>query len=257
MIDVHCHIHASDFDADRGAVLAAAGAAGVRFVFAMGEGAADNRRVLEVCGSQAAAGARVLPCLGLHPEHLGVESLAEVVEQIEARAQELVAVGEVGLDYRIAETEEDRAAQREVLRALAKLANELELPLSVHSRSAGHHALTLLAEVGARRVCMHAFDGAAKHAVRALEQGVVFSIPPSVLHSPQKQKLVQRLPLAALLLETDAPVLGPDRNARNEPANVTLVAKEIAALKGAPVSQVIALTSATAARLFRLDRFAA
>ena len=61
---------------------------------------------------------------------------------------------------------------------------------------------------------MHAFDAKASQAVRGAEAGYLFSVPPSVIRSEQKQKLVRRLPLEALCLESDSPVLGPDREAR-------------------------------------------
>jgi TatD DNase family protein len=178
-----------------------------------------------------------------------------VIQQIREHAGQLAAMGEVGLDYWIAKEPEARQQQRAALIRLAALALELDLPLSVHSRSAGHHALGLLQECGARRVCMHAFDGAAKHAARAAEMGYLLSVPPSVVRSPQKQKLVQRVPLVSLMLETDSPVLGPDREQRNVPANVTVAADKIAEIKGCDLEQVLRVTSDNARRFFGLDRF--
>jgi TatD DNase family protein len=248
MIDVHCHIHGDDFDADRDQVLARAAAAGVTRILAMGEGYADNERVLAV----AAAHLAVVPCLGLHPDRASEEPVEPVLEQIRRHARQLAAVGEVGLDFWIAKTTAARDRQCRTLEALVVLACELDLPLSVHSRSAGHHAIDLLRGAGASRVCMHAFDGGAKHAVRAVELGYLFSVPPSVARSPQKQKMVRRLPLDALLLETDSPVLGPDREVRNEPANIAVSAAVIAEIKGCTVEEVIEATTGAARRFFRL-----
>jgi len=249
LIDVHCHVHGAEFDDDRGEVLARATAVGVRRVLAMGEGYADNRRVLAAARTHP----EILPCLGLHPDRAGDEPLEPIVAQIRAEGANLAAIGEVGLDYWVAKEPDARAEQRRVLAALASLAAELDLPLSVHSRSAGHHALDQLLERGARRVCLHAFDGGAKHAARAAEAGYMLSIPPSVVRSAQKQKVVRRLPLRALMLETDAPVLGPDREARNEPANVVVAAEAIAELKGCSVDEVYEVTTDNARRLFRLE----
>ena len=78
---------------------------------------------------------------------------------------------------------------------------------------------------------MHAFDGKTGAALHAVEAGYFFSIPPSVVRSRQKQKLVKRLPLASLLVETDSPVLGPVPGARNEPANLILAVDAIAEIK--------------------------
>ncbi|MCB9556642.1 MAG: TatD family hydrolase [Deltaproteobacteria bacterium] len=249
IVDVHCHLHAADFDADRDLVLARAKRVGIRSILTMGEGFADNQRALAVAAQHPAL---VRACLGLHPCHVDDEDLDAICAQIRG-APGIAAIGEVGLDYWTAKTDAQRLCQRQALSRLIELAQELELPLSLHSRSAGHHTLELLVERGAKRVCMHAFDGAAKHAVRAAEEhGFFFSIPPSVVRSPQKQKLARRLPLAALLLETDAPVLGADREQRNEPAAIVEAANKVAELKGVTVDQVLRAASENAQQLFGL-----
>lgn len=251
LIDVHSHIHDAAFDGDRAEVLARAGAAGVGLVLAMGEGEEDNRRVLEV----AALNAEVRPCLGLHPDRAGEEDLEAVEAQIRRHSLDLAAIGEVGLDYWIAREEEERAVQRAALRRMVALCRETGLPLSLHSRSAGHHTVTLLEEerAPAGLVCLHAFDGGAKHAARAADLGYLLSIPASLVRSPQKQKVVRRLPLEALMVETDAPVLGPEKGERNEPANARLAAESIAEIKGVTVEEVEEVTTRNALRVFRVE----
>jgi len=89
----------------------------------------------------------------------------------------------------------------------------------------------MLIELGARKVQMHAFDGKVSAALPGVEAGFFFSIPPSVVRSRQKQKLVKQLPLTCILIETDSPVLGRDPNERNEPANATIVVDAISQIK--------------------------
>ena len=133
---------------------------------------------------------------------------------------------------------------------MVRLAEELELPVSVHSRSAGRHAIALLEEEGATRACLHAFDGRAVHGERGAGLGYGFSIPPSVVRSRVKQKLVGRLPDDAILLESDSPVLGPDARARNEPANLVVGLREIAAIRGCSEDAVAERARARTRRLF-------
>ena len=151
-----------------------------------------------------------------------------------------MAVGEVGLDFWVVKDAAQRQLQRRIFTGFIDLALELDLPLNVHSRSAGRHAVELLMARGARRVQMHAFDGKITAARPALEAGYFFSIPPSIVRSRQKQKLVRHLPLEALLVETDCPVLGPDPQVRNEPANLTIAIAAIAEIKQVPNEQVVA-----------------
>ena len=120
----------------------------------------------------------------------------------------------------------------------------------MHSRSAGRHAIALLLENTAVRVQLHAFDGKAGASLPAVEAGYFFSIPPSVIRSRQKQKLVKRLPLSCLLIETDSPVLGPSPNERNEPANAAISIKAIAELKDVAEAEVIAAVSDNTEKLY-------
>jgi TatD DNase family protein len=255
MIDCHTHLTDAAFDPDRIEVLRRAREAGVERIAVVGQDLAENRAVL----AAAAQHEGLLPFLGLHPDRfadrappLPLEALEAVQAQIRAQRERITGIGEVGLDYWVCQDPERRARQREAFAALVRLALELELPLNVHSRSAGHHTLDLLRELGARRVLMHAFDGKAGHALRGVEAGYLFSVPPSIVRSPQKRKLVRALPLAALALETDSPVLGPEPGRRNEPANVAISAAAIAEIKGVPEAEVRAVTAANARRLFAL-----
>jgi len=255
VIDCHAHLASPRFDDDRAEVLSRAAAVGVELVVVVGEDASEAERVLEVC----AAFPRMLrPCVGLHPDRWAddrtppsQEDLEVVCDLARTHRDRLCAIGEVGLDWWAVRSHERRALQRAALERLAALAIELELPLSVHARSAGRHAIETLAGVGARRVLMHAFDGRAGHALRAWEaHGWTFSIPPSVVRSKQKQKLARALPLEALALESDSPALGPERGERNEPANLVRSVEQIARHKRIDEATVREVTTANARRLF-------
>lgn len=254
MIDCHAHLAAAVFDADRSEVLARAAAKGVRRVVVVGEHLEDDRRVLEVTGRHP----ELKPALGMHPDRFADDrepatdtEIDAVIALIEDNRDRLACIGEVGLDYYYAKSEERRELQRTCLQRMTRLARKLDLALNVHSRSAGHYTLDLLADLRPERVLMHAFDGKAGHAERAARQhGFVFSIPPSVVRSEQKQKLVRVLPLESLALESDSPVLGPERTERNEPANIHIVVRAIAELKGVSEQAVRDATDAAARRLF-------
>lgn len=258
MIDCHSHLALPDFDEDRGDVIDRAWGAGVEFILVVGQDQSDNNRVLAICRQYP----KVLkPCIGMHPDRFGEGNEKPTAEDVEAlwllarrNRSEIVGIGEVGLDYWSAKDSARRSAQRQLLSRLVGLSNELELPMNIHSRSAGHYTLDLLAAHGARRVLMHAFDGKAGYAVKAaLEHGWCFSIPPSIARSAQKQKLVRALPLASLALESDSPVLGPERDIRNEPANIAVAVRMIAEIKGTDEETVIKTTTANAKRLFGLS----
>ncbi len=257
MYDCHAHLALPDFDRDRTEVLRRARRAGVEKILVVAEDHADSLRVLEVCGRHPDM---LLPCVGLHPDRFAedepappsreeIEAVCDLARQHRAR---LAAVGEVGLDYWRVKSKERRELQRGCLRRMAALAAELDLPLNVHARSAGRHAIGLLADCGARRVLMHAFDGKAGYAVEAARLfGWLFSIPPSVVRSRQKQKLARALPLEHLALESDSPVLGPDPSMRNEPANLAVTVRCLADLKQTHPAELLGIIDRNTRNILR------
>ena len=247
LTDCHAHLCDASFTGDLGEVLARASDAGVGAVVAVGETHADAERNLELAETYPGV---VRPTAGLYPTHLDPAEAERVAGLIRRERPRLAGIGEVGLDRWKVRDERDLVVQREIFALFIDLSVELDLPLNVHSRSAGHYAIDLLRERGATRVQLHAFDGRAARAEPAVEAGYFFSVPPSVVRSPQKQKLVRRLPLSCLLLETDSPVLGPDRDQRNEPANAVVSLRAIAEIKGLPVSAAAAAVRENTARLY-------
>lgn len=225
--DVHAHMADPDFDADRLLVLERARASGVGAIISVSETLADAATNIRLADTHQ----ELLPAAGLYPTHLDLDQAEAMRVFIRRERSRLVAIGEVGLDYWAAGSEAERELQKEIFKSFIDLAIELDLPLNVHSRSAGRQTAELLLERGASKVVLHAFDGKSSSALKAVEAGYFFSIPPSVLRSRQKQKLVKALPLSSLLVETDSPVLGPIPGERNEPANALMVLESIAELK--------------------------
>ena len=234
LVDTHAHLCSKVFDHDLPEVIDRAQQAGIGVILIVGETLADARRNVALAAEY--------PCLkaaaGLYPEYADIGEAARMIEFIRSMPGHFYAIGEVGLDFWIAGEDADREVQREVFKQFIKIAGELDLPLNVHSRSAGRHTVAMLLENKALRVQLHAFDAKAAAALPAVEAGYFFSIPPSIVRSRQKQKLVKQLPLSCLLLESDCPVLGPDRAQRNEPANALLALQAIAEIKDISCEEV-------------------
>ncbi|XP_030051919.1 putative deoxyribonuclease TATDN3 isoform X6 [Microcaecilia unicolor] len=263
LVDCHCHLSAPEFDHDIEEVLKSAKNANIVALVAVAEHTGEFEKIIQL--SERFSGF-VMPCLGVHPvqgvppeeqRSATLEDLAAALPLIERYKDKLLAVGEVGLDFtpRIACTGDQREEQRQVLIKQIKLAKRLDLPLNVHSRSAGRPTINLLKEQGAEKVLLHAFDGKPSVAMEGVKAGYYFSIPPSIIRSEQ-QKLVKQLPLDCLCLETDSPALGPEKQVRNEPKNISISAEFIAKVKGIPVEAVLTATTQNALKLFpRLQHF--
>jgi len=246
LVDVHAHICDPIFDRDRSDVLARARSAGVEAIISVGENHSDACKNLEL--------ARIHPMLktaaGLYPTLLDPNQADTMISFLRDHRLHLVAIGEVGLDYWAVKEDSGKKIQREIFKRFIDASLELNLPLNVHSRSAGRHAVALLIENGATRVQLHAFDGKASAALPGVEAGYFFSIPPSIIRSRQKQKLVQQLPLSCLLVETGSPVLGPDPQTRNEPENLAVSIRAIAQIKGISKDEVMEAVVENTQRLY-------
>lgn len=246
LIDAHAHLCDPVFSRDLPAVLDRARRAGVTQVLCVGETLADAERNL-----QLAAGSDILrAAAGLYPTILEPEQADGMISLIRRERESLWAIGEVGLDRWKVQDEEGRTVQEEIFRRFIRLSRELELPLNIHSRSAGRRTLELLEEEGSCRALLHAFDGKAALAGRGLDLGCFFSIPPSVVRSRQKQTLLRRLPLERILLETDSPVLGPEPGRRNEPANLAVSLRAVSEAKKVSLEDVARATTRNARALF-------
>mmetsp|Transcript_10840 Transcript_10840/g.14088 ORF Transcript_10840/g.14088 Transcript_10840/m.14088 type:complete len:281 (-) Transcript_10840:55-897(-) len=261
MIDCHSHLTDNVFDDNIENILNEAHHAGISDVICVSTSMDDIQAVMKICSQSAESTSNNnIHCgLGIHPEYADIAQTSEAMEYIQQNSANVVCVGEVGLDFRphiIGKSgtpgcEEAKEIQREVFRIQIQKAIELDLPLNVHSCAAGHHAIALLQELGATKVVMHAFDGKAHYAEAASQQsGFYFSVPPCVVRSPQLQKMVRRLPLDSLLLESDSPALPPVQGDINTPANIVVSCEQIAALKNIPIEEVATITYQNSLRLF-------
>ncbi|XP_048391592.1 putative deoxyribonuclease TATDN3 isoform X1 [Stegostoma tigrinum] len=256
-IDCHCHLAAPEFLTDIDAVIEQAKKAGLLALVGVTEHSGEFERLIELSDRYSGF---VLPCLGVHPVQenppqgqraVTLQDLQIALPLIEKYKEYLLAIGEVGLDFtpRIAHTEAQKNEQRKVFIEQIEIAKRLDLPLNVHSRSAGRPTINLLKEQGAKKVLLHAFDGKPSVAMEGVKAGFFFSIPPSVIRSEQ-QKLVKQLPLESICLETDSPALGPEKQMRNEPKNISISCQYVAQVKGISVENVMEVTTRNACKLF-------
>jgi TatD DNase family protein len=241
LVDTHAHLMDRAFDADRDAVLARATAAGVDGLLLVGYDLPSSRAAVDLARDIPWAWASV----GIHPNSAAEASDAdfEAIAEL-ARAPEVVAIGETGLDYYRQHTPPSR--QRAALEWHLRLAEELALPAIVHNRQADADvadALAASAVRGPSRITpgvLHCFSSTDPlYLQRMLDAGyfVSFAGPLTYKSAQALRAMARRVPLDHVLVETDCPYLAPvpHRGQRNEPAFVRDTATCLAEVVGLEV----------------------
>jgi TatD DNase family protein len=254
LADAHCHLDGAYFPEGPEGVMARAREAGVVgfVVVGVGEDLAQARSAVELARSQPD---RVAACVGIHP-HDAVSWNETAHEELRGLASrtEVVAVGEIGLDYHYDHS--PRETQKAVFARLIGLARELKKPIVVHTREAAEDTLAILQAEGAREVggIIHCFSEDRAFAAGALDLGLSLSFSGIVTFKSAVavQDVAAWAPLDRILVETDSPYLAPVpmRGKKCEPAHVVHTARRIADLRGMAVEDLAVATLANTERRF-------
>ncbi|WP_414836354.1 TatD family hydrolase [Candidatus Nanohalococcus occultus] len=241
-VDSHCHLDFDRFDEDRTEVIERAGES-LEFVVVAGCNPERNQAVKELCKSEDL----LVPNYGLHPTFTdSFDELDEVKDQV--RDWDPVAIGEIGLDHHHVTDEDLQEQQEKVFREMLELAEELDKPVVIHSRSAEKQAIDVVEEYDVTAM-FHCFNGSIELAERIVENGDYIGVTTQVLYSSRVQKIAENIPLNSMLLETDSPFLYPD--GRNEPVHVLESAEKIGNIKDMSPQQVMGQTTENARKLFK------
>jgi len=243
LVDTHAHLEEIP---DLASVLARAKAAGVMAVIAVGSDLASCERALEISRDYPGF---VFPALGVHPTSLGGEEA--VFNLMEERLGAAVAVGEVGLDYKVAGPGDLREAQKRAFARCLEMARARRKPVLVHARAAWADAFDMVKKSGVEKVVFHWFAGPQEVLEGILASGYFVSATPAVEYSAGQRSAVKYAPMTQLLLETDSPVTY--RGRASEPADVARVLGEVARLKGVGEAELAGITTANALALFQIE----
>jgi len=243
-IDTHCHLDASEFSADRDAVVTRAQDAGVGQIVLPAVDVSNFDTVRRMAHEHGYSYA-----LGIHPLAVGgaddgdLDRLREALDRHRADPR-LVAVGEIGLDRFVADLDFERLERFCV--AQLQLAREFGLPVILHSRRAVDELAKQLRRIDVPGGIAHAFNGSRQQADVFLERGCKLGFGGAMTfdRALRIRALARELPLDAIVLETDAPDIPPHwlyrtaeeraagQTARNEPAELPRIAQTLAELRG-------------------------
>ncbi|MBF0337280.1 MAG: YchF/TatD family DNA exonuclease [Nitrospirae bacterium] len=256
MIDSHCHLEMRQFDDDREAVIQRARDCGIEAMMTIGADVDSSTAAIRLANAYPFIYATV----GIHPHNASTFAGPATYEQLKGLCADarVVAVGETGLDYHYDHS--PRHVQRDVFVRHMELAQEVSLPLVIHSREANQDTLGLIKSNGVNNAVLHCFSGDMQMAEVLVAQGLYISFSGVVTFKKAEalRDIARMVPDDLLLIETDAPYLAPQpyRGKRNEPSYLRYTAEVIAQMRGISPQDVARITSNNAKRLFGVGKVA-
>jgi len=257
LIDSHCHLDFPDFAGERDAVVGRARAAGIGAMLTIGTRLDQFPAVRAIAETYD----DVWCSVGAHPHEAAEHAMTTAAELVALTAHpRVVGIGETGLDFHYDHSPRD--VQERVFRAHIAASRASGLPLIVHAREADREIARILRDERPPAGVLHCFSSGRALAEAALDLGFYISISGIITFrkADELRAIVRDVPLARLLVETDAPYLAPVpyRGKRNEPAFVAATAAAAADLKGVAPEEFAVATTQNFFRLFgKASRLAA
>jgi len=258
MIDTHCHLEQTDYRRDRDAVIERCKHQLQGVIMSC-----SNPKYFDLTMKLIRQyKGFVFATASVHPKYvkeLDEKEIREYIELICSNKDNIVAIGETGLDYNWVKETEWQEKQKQLFVSLITLSKQIQLPLVVHSRDATEEVVEILENHKTKSVQMHMFITRSL-LKRVIENGWFISVNTLLLSNKNVKKIVRDCPLEHLMLETDSPWLGigkdgklkPKDEVRNEPIAVSLVAEKIAQIKKIDVEDVDKQTTENAINFFKL-----
>ncbi|KTD82298.1 TatD family hydrolase [Legionella waltersii] len=258
IVDSHCHLNfidLTDFNHDLSQVIKRARDNGVGHFLSVCVELTDYPQLEQL----ALEYKNISISVGVHPNtEMDTRVTAEILCDL-AKNPACIAIGETGLDYYRAESEEIKEQQRDRFREHIKASIETSKPLIIHTRQAAEDTLLLMEKENAKQIggVMHCFAEDLDIAQRAIELNFYISFSGIVTFKNAKslQEVAKKIPLDRILIETDSPYLAPVpfRGKQNHPALVKEVALCIAELRGIDFETVAKVTTQNFANCFRVE----
>jgi TatD DNase family protein len=253
MIDTHCHIDFEDFDSDREEVIKRAKDK-LDHVIVSGYSNESNMKVLQLSKDYESF---IYPTFGFHPvssQNATEEDLKIAHDNIRNHIDDILAIGEVGMDYYYVTDKGLRERQQEIFRSFLELADEYKVPIVMHVRDCEKKAVNIIEDYdNIPYFVFHCYGGSLKTAKRIMNRDDSYmSFSTMLCYSKHHQDLIEKIDLDYVLTETDSPYLAMTKEERNEPVNVVNAVHKIAEIKNMDVSTVDEITTNNARKIFEI-----
>jgi len=255
MIDTHCHLCYEGLNEIKEAVVQQSRQAGLKAIINCAY-PGDLKECFELMKKFPGF---IFTSVGLHPIDIKDMSQKQIDDHwdfIREHADEIVAVGEIGLEKKWFKEEADLQRFKEVFIQGLDLAKELKKTVVLHLRKAEQEGFDTVVAENMKKVVFHYYSGNITLAKQIVErENYYISIPTTINNSSTLKDIAKKFPLDRILTETDAPFSSPIPNTTNVPQNIKMTIAKIAELRGVPIKNVDEQTTANAMEAFNLSAF--
>ena len=250
LIDSHAHLMDEMYEKDVENVIQNAINNGIEKIINIGYSKETSIKAVELAEKYEF----IYAVVGMHPDECNKKVDISFIKEL-AKNKKVVAIGEIGLDYHYEGY--NKEMQKKYFIEQINLANELNLPVSIHSRDADMDMLEILKQNKIKNnFVMHCFSSSVEILKEVLKLGAYISIagPVTFKNARSLIDVVKLVPQDKLMIETDCPYLSPEpnRGKRNEPANVKYTAEKIANLRGITVEELAKITTRNTKQFYQI-----
>lgn len=252
IFDSHSHYADHAFDSDRFEVLEKLPENGIKYIMLAASGLDDTAENSELSSKYG----YIYSSAGIHPENADnvPDGYLDIIREAVRSNPKIKAIGEIGLDYHYEGY--DREKQIKLFKAQLELADELELPVIIHSRDATEDTMNILREYKPDGV-VHCFSGSAETAAEVIKLSLYIGFTGVLTFKNAKKalKALEKVPMDKLLLETDCPYMAPVpfRGKRCDSSMIRYTAEKAAEIKGIPVQELLDITCRNAMEFYNIQ----
>lgn len=255
IFETHGHYDDEQFDEDREQLIAEFLEKDIDKVMNVGADMQSSRNSVELAGKYP----HFYAAVGVHPSEVGdlTEDDMQALKQMTLENPKVKAIGEIGLDYHF-DDDPPRDVQKKWFIRQLELAQELGMPIIIHSRDAASDTMEILKDMdgGRNGGVIHCYSYSREQAREYIKMGFHIGVGGVVTfkNSRRLQEVVEDIPLEKIVLETDSPYMAPVpfRGTRNSALNIPYIAEKIAEIKGVPVQKVYDQTYANALKMYKM-----
>lgn len=250
LIDSHAHLMDEQYNNDLEDVIKNAVDNGVEKIINIGYSKETSKQAIEIAEKHEF----IYAVVGMHPDECNEEVDISFVKEF-SQNNKVVAIGEIGLDYHY--DGHNKELQKKYFIEQIKLANELNLPVVIHSRDADMDMLEILKTNKIKNnFVMHCFSSSVEVLKEVLKLGAYISIagPVTFKNARSLIEVAKLVPEDKLMIETDCPYLCPEphRGKRNEPAMVRFTAEKIAELREVSIEELAKITNQNTKTFYKI-----